>query len=222
MNAAWIALQLSLKIALVSTIIDTILGVSVAYGLSKKRFYGRNVLDTVLTLPVVMPPTVLGYYLLILLGRKGMVGAWLEQHWGIRLIFTWQGAVIATAVTVFPLILKPARAAFEAVDENMEYAAQTLGLSKGAIFFRVILPLAWPSILSGILLAFGRALGEFGATLVVAGSIPGKTQTLSIALYEAIQTGQEETAFILVSIITCTCMLILWLSNYLTRMVSHR
>ena len=203
------ALTLSLKVAGMATLVCLVLGVAVGYLLARKRFPGRELLDTVLTLPMVMPPTVLGYYLLVLLGRKGWLGGWLQDTFGINLIFTWQGAVIAASVVAFPLVFKPARAAFEAVDGQLEQAARVLGVSEWGILWRVTLPLAWRSILAGLLLAFARAMGEFGATLMVAGSIPGETQTLSIAVYEAVQAGQDDVANMLVLIISVTCVAIL-------------
>jgi molybdate transport system permease protein len=183
--------------------------VAVGYLLARRRFPGRDLLDTALTLPMVMPPTVLGYYLLVLLGRRGALGGWLQETFGVSLIFTWQGAVIAAAIVAFPLVFKPARAAFEAVDGRLEDAARVLGLREAAVFFRVTLPLAWRGILAGVLLAFARALGEFGATLMVAGSIPGRTQTLSIAVYEAVQAGQDGIANNLVLLTSATCILVL-------------
>lgn len=203
------ALALSLKVSLLATAIDLVLGVAVGWLLARKRFPGRDLLDSMLTLPMVMPPTVLGYYLLVLLGRRGAIGAWLQDSFGINLIFTWQGAVIAAAVVAFPLVFKPARAAFESIDERVENAARVLGVSETALFFRVTLPLAWRGILAGVLLAFARALGEFGATLMVAGSIPGRTQTLSIAVYEAVQAGQDDVANGLVLITSAVCIAVL-------------
>ncbi len=213
---AWVALALSLKVACWATLIDLVLGVALGYLLARKRFVGRELLDALLTLPMVMPPTVLGYYLLVLIGRNGPIGAWLQQMFGIQLIFSWQGAVIAAAVVAFPLVLKGARAAFEAVDTQLEQAASVLGLSPLAVFLRVSLPLAWRGVLSGTLLAFARSMGEFGATLMVAGSIPGKTQTLSIAVYEAVQAGQDDTANLLVVITSLVCMVVLVSANKLT------
>ena len=215
MGHAWIALQLSLKVALWATALNLILGVGIGYGLARGRFWGREVLDAALTLPMVMPPTVLGYYLLVILGRKGVVGAWLQDHFGITLIFTWQGAVIAATVVAFPLVFKSARAAFEAVDTQLEQAARVLGVGEVGVFLRVTVPLAWRGILAGLLLAFARAMGEFGATLMVAGSIPGKTQTLSVAVYEAVQAGQDDTANLLVIITSLTCMAVLLLAGRL-------
>ncbi|MGI4849801.1 MAG: molybdate ABC transporter permease subunit [Janthinobacterium lividum] len=215
MQQAWIPLLLTLKVAGWATVLDLVFGVGVGYLLARKRFPGRDVLDAFLTLPMVMPPTVLGYYLLVLLGRRGALGVWLQEHLGINLIFTWQGAVIAATVVAFPLVFKAARAAFEAVDPQYEQAAQSLRIGELAIFFRITLPLAWRGILAGVLLAFARATGEFGATLMVAGSIPGKTQTLSIAVYEAVQAGQDETANFLVLLTSLTCMIVLLVAGRL-------
>ncbi len=209
MEAAWIALSLSLKVAGWATAINLLLGVGVGYALARWRFPGRDLVDAALTLPMVMPPTVLGYYLLVVIGSQGVIGGWLLEHFGIRLIFTWQAAVIAATIVSFPLVFKAARAAFETVDPQLEDAARTLGIPELAVFFRVSLPLAWRGILAGLLLAFARALGEFGATLMVAGSIAGKTQTLSIAVYEAVQAGQDDTANFLVAITSITCIAVL-------------
>ncbi|MCZ7561687.1 MAG: molybdate ABC transporter permease subunit [Burkholderiaceae bacterium] len=209
MDGARIALLLTLKVAGWATAINLVLGIGVGYAMAHGRFPGRDLLDATLTLPMVMPPTVLGYYLLVLIGSHGPVGAWLLGHFGIRLIFTWQAAVIAAAVVSFPLVFKAARAAFEQVDPQLEDAARTLGIGGAAVFFRVSLPLAWRGILAGLLLAFARALGEFGATLMVAGSIAGKTQTLSIAVYEAVQAGQDDVANFLVAVTSITCIAVL-------------
>jgi molybdate transport system permease protein len=219
MDAALIALGLSLKVALWATLIDLVLGIGFGYLLARGRFLGRDFLDALLTLPMVMPPTVLGYYLLVLIGRNGPIGHWLQQHFGINLIFTWQGAVIAAAVVAFPLVLKGARSAFEAVDVQLEQAARVLGVPPLGVFLRVSLPLAWRGVLAGTLLAFARSMGEFGATLMVAGSIPGKTQTLSIAVYEAVQAGQDDTANLLVIITSVTCIVVLMAAN---RLVPNR
>ncbi len=215
MAPAWIALALSLKVALWATAIDLVLGVAVGFALARVRFPGRELVDSVLLLPMVLPPTVLGYYLLVVLGRHGALGAWLERSFGIQLIFTWQGAVIAAAIVAFPFVCKSARAAFESVDAQVEDAARVLGLAAPAIFFRVTLPLAWRGIFAGVLLAFARALGEFGATLMVAGSIPGKTQTLSIAVYEAVQAGRDDLANLLVLLTSTTCVAVLLLAGRL-------
>jgi molybdate transport system permease protein len=209
MEGAWVALVLTLKVAGWATALNLLLGVGVGFAMARARFPGRDLLDAVLTLPMVMPPTVLGYYLLVLIGSHSPLGSWLIQHFGIRLIFTWQGAVIAAMVVAFPLVFKAARAAFETVDPQLEDAARTLGMHEIAIFFRVSLPLAWRGVLSGLLLSFARALGEFGATLMVAGSIPGRTQTLSIAVYEAVQAGQDDAANFLVAVTSIVCIAVL-------------
>lgn len=208
-DAAWVALAISLKVASCATVLNLVLGVGAGYMLARKRFVGRELLDAVLTLPMVLPPTVMGYYLLVVVGQRGWLGGWLHDVLGIQLIFTWQGAVLAAALVAFPLISKAARAAFENIDPQLERAARVLGLGEWAVFFRVSLPLAWRGILAGALLAFARALGEFGATLMVAGSIPGRTQTLSVAVYEAVQAGQDDVANMLVLIVSTTCIAML-------------
>nr|WP_279118898.1 molybdate ABC transporter permease subunit [Snodgrassella alvi] len=215
MAAAWIALALSLKIALWATAINLLLGVGIGYVLARKAVWGKELIDTILTLPMVMPPTVLGYYLLVLIGKNGFIGQWLERYLGINLIFTWQGAVVAATIVSFPLVFKPARAAFESLDSQLEQAARVLGISNAGVFLRITLPLAWRGILAGVLLAFARSMGEFGATLMVAGSIPGQTQTLSIAVYEAVQAGDDYLANTLVLIISVVCILILLLTGKL-------
>jgi len=198
-----------LKVAGWATAINTVLGTAVGWLLARKRFPGREFVDALLTLPLVLPPTVMGYYLLVVIGKRGWLGAWLQNTFGINLIFSWQGAVIAATIVAFPLILKSARTAFEAVDPQLENAARVLGLGEWSLFFRVSLPMAWPGILAGVLLVFARSLGEFGATLMVAGSIPGRTQTLSIAVYEAVQAGQDDTATFLVVLTSLTCIVVL-------------
>lgn len=206
MEMDWTAVLLSLKVAGSATLINLVLGVAAGAAFARWRFPGRETLDTLLTLPMVMPPTVLGYYLLVLVGRNGPIGHWLDTTLGVQLIFTWQGAVLAAAIVSFPLVFKPARAAFEAVDTELEQAARVLGVREAGVFLRVSLPLAWRGILPGLLLAFARSMGEFGATLMVAGSIPGKTQTLSIAVYEAVQAGQDDRALFLVVVTSVICM----------------
>ncbi|OZI42063.1 molybdenum ABC transporter permease subunit [Bordetella genomosp. 5] len=210
----WVPLLLSLKVALWATVIAAIAGVAAAYGLARWRSPLRDLVDSILTLPLVLPPTVLGYYLLVLLGRRGVLGETLAG-WGIELVFTWQGAVIAAAVVAFPLVLKSARAAFEDVDPQLPAAARVLGVSEMGIFLRVTLRLAARGIGAGVLLAFARALGEFGATLMIAGNLPGRTQTLSIAIYEAVQAGDDRTANLLVLITSAVCVAALLLAGRL-------
>lgn len=217
LEAAWVPLALSLKVAVWATLLSGALGVALGWLLARVRFVGRDLFDTVLTLPMVLPPTVMGYYLLVVLGRQGPIGQWLDQMLGIRLVFTWQGAVVAASIVVLPLVVKPARAAFESVDPQLEDAARVLGLSDAAVFFRVTLPLAWRGIMAGLLLGFARAMGEFGATLMVAGSIHGQTQTLSVAVYEAVQAGQDDLANTLVIILSVVCITVLLLARSLSR-----
>lgn len=209
--------MLTLKVAGWATVLATLAGILLAYLIARLKFVGRELLDAAMTLPMVMPPTVLGYYLLVLVGRRGPIGHWLEVQFGISLVFTWQGAVIAAAVVAFPLVYKAARAAFEDVEHQYEQAARVLGKSEWEVFVRVTLPLAWRGILAGAMLAFARAMGEFGATLMVAGSLPGKTQTLSIAVYEAVQAGKDDVANFLVIVTSVVCITILVASGRILR-----
>ena len=214
MGAVWTPLLLSLKVAGWATVLNLFFGVAAAYGLSRWRSPLRDLIDSILTLPLVLPPTVLGYYLLVLFGKRGTFGAWLSDM-GIELVFTWQGAVIASTIVAFPLVLKSARAAFENVDKQLENAARVLGVTEAGVFFRVSLPLAARGIAAGVLLAFARALGEFGATLMIAGNLPGRTQTLSVAIYEAVQAGDDSTATLLVVITSVTCVAVLLIAGRL-------
>lgn len=202
-------LWLTLKVASLATFATFFLGVGLAFLIVRKRFPGREWLDAFFTLPLVMPPTVLGYYLIVVMGRNGWIGRRLYETFGVSLMFTWQGAVLASALVSLPLVFKAARSSFENVDHNLERAARTLGLSETGIFFRVSFPLAWRGILAGAMLAFARAMGEFGATLMIAGNLPGKTQTLSLAVYDAVQAGNDRLAAVLVLITSLVCMLVL-------------
>lgn len=204
-------LYLSLKVATVATAGVMALGLPLAWVLARRRFLGREVLAVAVTLPLVLPPTVLGYYLLLALGRRGPIGLLVEELWGVPLVFTWQAAVIASFIVSLPLLVRSAQAAFEAVDPDMEDAARTLARSEVAIFFTVTVPLAWRGILAGAILAFARAMGEFGATLMVAGNIPGQTQTMPIAIYDAVQAGNMPLANLLVLLITGATVAALWL-----------
>jgi molybdate transport system permease protein len=214
---AVVPLLLTLKVAGFATLLALVLGVLVAFLLARHEFPGRDLLDAVCTLPMVMPPTVLGYYLIVVIGRRGWLGQYLWEYLGVTLMFTWQGAVIAAAVVAFPLVVKAARAALEGVDPQLEGAARTLGVSQLGVFVRVTLPLAWRGILAGTMLAFARAMGEFGATLMVAGNIPGKTQTLSLAVYDAVQAGQDDLANFLVIVTSLVCVAILLASGRLLK-----
>ncbi|MHC1743041.1 MAG: molybdate ABC transporter permease subunit [Syntrophobacteraceae bacterium] len=202
-------LLLTLKVAGLATLAAFLSGVALAFCLSRFRFRGREWVDAVCTLPLVLPPTVLGYYLIVLVGRNGVIGRWLFETFGITLMFSWQGAVLASTVVSVPLVFKAARSAFEGVDPNLEKAARTLGLTEVEVFWRVSFPLAWRGIMAGTMLAFARAMGEFGATLMVAGNLPGKTQTLSLAVYEAVQAGNDRLAAVLVLITSLVCVVVL-------------
>lgn len=204
----WSPILLSLKVAGLATICSFCAGVAAARLLARRRSTVTVVLDALCTLPMILPPTVLGYYLILLVGRRGLAGAWLAEL-GINLLFSWQGAVVAATVVVFPLIYKSARAALESVDARLEDAARTLGASEWNVFVRVSLPLAWRGIAAGSMLAFARGMGEFGATLMIAGNIPGKTQTLALAIYDAFQAGNDEQATVLVIVTSVLCLSIL-------------
>lgn len=206
-------LLLSLKVAFLATFSAGIIAVGFARIMAHRQGMFHTLLDSLCTLPLVLPPTVLGYYLIVLLGKKGPVGSWLHEY-GIQILFTWQGAVIACTVVVFPLIYKYSRVAFSQVDKKLEDCARTLGASECRIFFTVSLPLAFKSIFAGIILAFARGLGEFGATLMIAGNIPYKTQTLALAIYASFQSGEDHKAMILVIITSALCISILCLAEY--------
>ena len=199
---------LSLKVAGLATAVALVAGLAVARWQMRRQSFFSKVMDALCTLPMILPPTVLGYYLILLIGRRGVFGKWLHES-GIDIIFTWQGAVIASTVVVFPLIYKSARAALESVDPRYEDAARTLGATEAKVFFVVTLPLAWRGILAGSMLAFARGMGEFGATLMVAGNIPGKTQTLALAIYDAFQAGNDPLAISLVLLTSAICLSIL-------------
>lgn len=202
-------LWLTLKVALLATGVAGAVGIALGWWMSQRRFAGKNVVDALLMLPMVLPPTVLGYYLIVLIGRNGVLGQYLDRWFGINLIFTWQGAVIAASLVSLPLIYKAARAAFEDVDGRLLHAARTLGSGEFEIFVRIALPLAVRGIAAGLMLAFARAMGEFGATLMIAGNLPGKTQTLSIAIYDAVQSGNDAQALWLTLVISVVCVVVL-------------
>lgn len=208
-------LWLTLKVALLATLVAGAVGIALGWWMSQRRFAGKNVVDALLLLPMVLPPTVLGYYLIVLIGRNGVFGQYLDRWFGINLIFTWQGAVIAASLVSLPLIYKAARAAFEDVDGRFLHAARTLGAGEFEIFVRIALPLAVRGITAGLMLAFARAMGEFGATLMIAGNLPGKTQTLSIAIYDAVQSGNDAQALWLTLVISVVCVVVLVISGRL-------
>ncbi|UFP93977.1 molybdate ABC transporter permease subunit [Gloeobacter morelensis] len=215
MTDPWFSLRLSLAVATLATLVVGIVGTAAGYFLAKSRFWGKEVLDALFTLPLVLPPTVVGFYLLGLLGKRGWFGQVLFAWTGWEILFTFQAAVIAATVMAMPLMVKTARAAIESVDPAYEQAAYTLGKSRWRTFFEITLPLAWKGIAAGLVLSFARALGEFGATLMVAGNIPGKTQTMPLAIYQTTQTGEDTTALALVAILTVTSLVVLVATNRL-------
>jgi molybdate transport system permease protein len=208
-------LLLSLRVAAVATLLVLLLGVALGWVFARTRLPGRGLLEAMCMLPLVLPPTVLGYALLVAMGRRSALGSWLREHFDYSIVFSWHGAVLASALVALPLVLKASSAAFAQVDRNLEAAARTLRQSRISVFMRVTLPLAWPGILAGTLLAFARAIGEFGASLMVAGSIPGQTQTASMAIYDAVQAGQDDAALLLVLVVSALSVLILVASNRL-------
>lgn len=210
----WAPLVLSLRVAGVATALALVAGIVLGWTFSRVRFPGRSIVEAVCMLPLVLPPTVIGYGILVAAGRRSALGTWLRTHLDYTLIFNWHGAVVASALVALPLVLKSASTAFGQVDRTLEAAALTLRQSPWSVFVRVTLPLAWPGILAGTLLAFARAMGEFGASLMVAGSIPGKTQTLSMAIYDAVQAGEDPTAAVLVIITSALSIAVLVLSGH--------
>ena len=210
-------LLLSLRVAALATLFSTAGALLLAWKLSRRRGPLPAVLDAFCALPLVLPPTVVGYYRILLLGRHGLLGQWLAEA-GISLIFSWQGAVVAATVVVFPLIYKSARAALEQVDTRLENAARTLGAGEWRVFLTISLPLAWRGIFAGLMLAFARGMGEFGATLMLAGNIPGKTQTLALAIYDAFQAGNDAQAVWLVVITSAVCVSLLMAAELLLKL----
>lgn len=212
----WFPLWLSLRVAFVSTVLAVALGVLIAYVLANRDFRGKEVIDALVALPLVLPPTVLGYYLLVLIGRASPVGRLWEDIFGSPLVFTWKAAVIAALLHSLPLLVKSARAALESVDRSYERAARSLGASEWRLFWRVTLPLARRSILAAVALAFARSLGDFGVTLMVAGNIPGSTQTVAVAIYNAVESGNGALARILVIVVSLVSLAILAIANRLS------
>ena len=209
------ALELSIRVAVLATAVNAVVGIPLAYLLARRRFRGRAVVDLVTTLPLVLPPTVTGYYLIVLLGRRGWLGAPIYGATGWSIAFTWYAAVVAATVMALPLLVRTAKAAFESVDRDLERASYTLGRSEWRTALEVTLPLARNGILAGLVLAFARALGEFGATLMLAGNIPGKTATVPLAIYTAVQTGEDTVALLLVGTLTVLSCLVIVAANRL-------
>lgn len=206
----------TLEMAALATALVLVPGVAAAFLLARYTGPGKGLLDTALSLPLVLPPTVVGFFLLELLGRNRPVGGWLADH-GIEIVFTWKAVVVATAVMAFPLLVRSARTAFEEVDPRLVGLARTLGVGPLATFFRVALPLAWRGVLAGTVLAFSRALGEFGATIMIAGNIPGRTQTLALAIFQDVQVGRDDRAVGLAAVTVALAFVALWATEWIVR-----
>ena len=207
----WTAILLSLRVATVATLLATPPGIALAYLLARRNFWGKSLLDALVHLPLVLPPVVTGYLLLLAFGRRGPIGAFLADHFGIVLAFRWTGAVLSCGVMSFPLLVRPMRLSIEAVDRRLEQAAETLGAPPWRVFFNVTLPLALPGVLAGMVLGFAKAIGEFGATITFVSNIPGETQTISAAIYSLIQTPDGDTAalrLVVVSVILAVAALV--------------
>ncbi|MGA8967670.1 MAG: molybdate ABC transporter permease subunit [Pseudolabrys sp.] len=219
----WTAVQLSLRIAIVSTLVALPFGIAIGMLLARGSFWGKSLLDAVVHLPLVLPPVVTGYLLLISLGRKAPLGAFLADHFGVVFSFRWTGAALACGVMAFPLMVRAIRLSIEAIDRRLEDAAATLGANPGWTFVTVTLPLALPGIIAGMMLAFARALGEFGATITFVSNIPGETQTISAAIYTLIQVpGGDSDALKLVLISIIISFAALLASEWLARRATAR
>ena len=222
-DAEWEAIRLSLQVAIVGVAGSLPFGIAIAWLLARCNFPGKSLVDGIVHIPLVVPPVVVGYGLLVLLGRRGLVGAWLYEHLGITLIFTWKGAAIASAVMGFPLLVRALRLSLEAVDRKLEAAARTLGAGPLDVFASVTMPLALPGLLAGMVLAFARGLGEFGATIVFVGNIPGETRTIPIAIYTLTQDPEGDLPALRLSIIAVILALVaLMLSELLARRIDRR
>jgi molybdate transport system permease protein len=219
----WIAVQLSLRIAAVSTVVALPFGIAIAYLLARKLFWGKSLLDAVVHLPLVIPPVVTGYLLLITFGRKAPAGAFLADHFGIVFSFRWTGAALACGVMAFPLMVRAIRLSIEAIDRRLEDAAATLGANRTWLFLTVTLPLALPGVIAGMVLAFARALGEFGATITFVSNIPGETQTISAAIYTLTQVpGGDRAALQLVIVAVIISLAALIASEWFARRATAR
>jgi molybdate transport system permease protein len=214
----WSAIGLSLLIAISATVFSLPFGIALGRVLARRDFYGKALVETMLNLPLVLPPVVTGYLLLVLFGRRGWIGSWLDEWFGIEIVFTWKAAALAAAIMAFPLMVRSIRLAFSAVDDRLENAARTLGAGPWETFFRVSLPLARRGIIAGCVLAFARSLGEFGATIMIAGNIPGQTQTIPLFVYDALNSpGGEERCFRLIVVSIILAAAALAFSEYLER-----
>jgi molybdate transport system permease protein len=219
----WVAIQLSLRIAVVATLVSLPIGIAMAYVLARKDFWGKSLLDAIVHLPLVLPPVVTGYLLLITFGRRAPVGAYLADHFGIVFSFRWTGAALACGVMAFPLLVRAIRLSIEAIDRRLEDAAATLGANPVWLFTTITLPLALPGIIAGMMLAFARALGEFGATITFVSNIPGETQTISAAIYTLTQVpGGDRAALQLVVVAIVISVAALMASEWFARRAGAR
>jgi molybdate transport system permease protein len=219
----WTAIALSLRIAIVATLVALPFGIALAWLLARKNFWGKTLLDGIMHLPLVLPPVVTGYLLLISFGRRGPIGAFLADHFGIVFSFRWTGAALACGIMGFPLLVRPIRLAIEAIDRRLEDAAATLGASRMAVFATVTLPLALPGLIAGFVLCFAKALGEFGATITFVSNVPGETQTISAAIYTFTQVpGGDAAAGRLVLVAIVISLTALVVSEWLARRAGMR
>lgn len=219
----WTAVLLSLKVGVVATLVATPIAIALAWALARYEFWGKSIVDAAVHLPLVLPPVVTGYLLLLTFGKRGLVGGWLDDNLGIVFAFRWTGAALACGVMSFPLLVRPIRLSIEAIDRRLEQAASTLGASPWKVFATVTLPLALPGILAGMVLGFAKAIGEFGATITFVSNIPGETQTISSAIYSLIQTPDEDAAalrLVVISIVISMAALIA--SEVFTRRATRR
>lgn len=214
MYAGLTPLWISIRTSLLATIITFFLGIGTAYLVANYKGKGRGIIDSILTLPLVLPPTVLGFFLLLLFGKNGPAGKFLMNYFEINIIFSWAATVIAAVVVAFPMMYRSARSAFEQIDDNLISAAKTLGMSNWSIFYKISIPLAWPGIIGGVVLAFARALGEFGATLMIAGNIPGRTQTMPLAIFFQVQAMNYKGAMLWVATIVAISVVMILILNF--------
>lgn len=213
----WQFIGFTLRMALLSTVLVVPLGLAVAWLLARGQWRGKVLVETLVALPLVLPPVVTGLLLLKLLGRRGLVGGWLHEHWNLDIVFTWRAVVIALALMSLPLFVRAARTALEEIDPALEQIARTLGAGEWRVFFTITLPLAKRGVLAGMMLAFARALGEFGATIVVAGNIPGQTTTLSVAIYQSVQLGEDSRAWTFAGVSALLACLAVWAGEMFLR-----
>jgi len=216
-DQSWQITGFTLGTAVLSTLLILPFGVALAWLLARREWRGKSIVETIVALPLVMPPVATGLLLLKLFGRRGLAGGWLEKTFGWEIVFTWRGVVIATAVMSFPLLVRTARVAFEGVSPRLEQVARTLGAGRWRVFASVTLPLARRGLMAGALLAFARALGEFGATIMVAGYIPGQTATLSLSIYHLVQLGRDAEAFGLLAVSVTIAFAAVWAGEWFLR-----